>query len=61
VALGDAVLIVRRGLTVAKALKECQLGNSPFSVSRKLLIELALWAWLAALDDFRNWLIHEAA
>jgi hypothetical protein len=25
-------------------------------VSRKLLIELALWAWLAALDDFRNWL-----
>jgi hypothetical protein len=30
-------------------------------VSRKLLIELALWAWLAALDDFRNWLIREAA
>jgi hypothetical protein len=22
---------------------------------------LILQAWLAALDDFRNWLIHEAA
>jgi hypothetical protein len=30
-------------------------------VSRKLLIELALRVWLAALDDFRNWLIREAA
>jgi hypothetical protein len=27
----------------------------------KLLILLALQAWLAALDDFRNWLIREAA
>jgi len=26
-----------------------------------LLILLALQAWLAALDDFRNWLIREAA
>jgi hypothetical protein len=25
------------------------------------LILLALQAWLAALDDFRNWLIREAA
>jgi hypothetical protein len=27
----------------------------------KLLILLVLLAWLAALDDFRNWLIREAA
>jgi len=26
-----------------------------------LLIVLVLVAWLAALDDFRNWLIREAA
>jgi len=25
------------------------------------LIELALQVWLAALDDFGNWLIREAA
>jgi hypothetical protein len=28
---------------------------------RKGLIILILWSWLAALDDFRNWLIREAA
>jgi hypothetical protein len=28
---------------------------------RKLLIPRNLQAWLAALDDFRNWLIREAA
>ena len=28
---------------------------------RKLLIGKALARWLAALDDFRNWLIREAA
>ncbi len=27
---------------------------------RKMLIRLALRAWLAGLDDFRNWLIREA-
>jgi hypothetical protein len=27
----------------------------------KLLILLMLQGWLAALDDFRNWLIREAA
>jgi hypothetical protein len=31
------------------------------SSSHKLLISLTLLAWLAALDDFRNWLIREAA
>jgi hypothetical protein len=28
---------------------------------RKSLIMNDLWSWLAALDDFRNWLIREAA
>jgi hypothetical protein len=28
---------------------------------RKLLILFDLQSWLAALDDFRNWLIREAA
>jgi hypothetical protein len=30
-------------------------------VRRKLLILSHLQAWLAALDDFRNWLIQQAA
>jgi hypothetical protein len=30
-------------------------------MSRKLLTLLVLQVWLAALDDFRNWLIQEAA
>jgi hypothetical protein len=30
-------------------------------VTRKSLISLTLLGWLAALDDFRNWLIREAA
>jgi len=29
--------------------------------SFKLLILLNLRSWLAALDDFRNWLVREAA
>jgi hypothetical protein len=29
--------------------------------SRKLLIPSTLQVWLAALDDFRNWLIRKAA
>jgi hypothetical protein len=33
----------------------------PTSRPRKYLILLALLGWLAALDDFRNWLIREAA
>jgi hypothetical protein len=28
---------------------------------RNWLILLILWGWLAALDDFRNWLVREAA
>jgi hypothetical protein len=30
-------------------------------VPSNYLILLGLWVWLAALDDFRNWLIREAA
>jgi len=33
----------------------------PSMQPRNLLILLALQAWLAALDDFRNWLVREAA
>ena len=38
-----------------------QLIDSSAYSSRKLLILRALASWLAALDDFRNWLIREAA
>jgi hypothetical protein len=34
---------------------------TPEAAPRKSLISLSLKAWLAALDDFRNWLIREAA
>jgi hypothetical protein len=37
------------------------LRAAPDQYLRKLLILLVLQAWLAALDDFRNWLIREAA
>jgi hypothetical protein len=37
------------------------LAGQSFLIPRKLLILLILQAWLAALDDFRNWLIREAA
>jgi hypothetical protein len=41
---------------------ETQLLTRPQKIRRhKVLILLALLAWLAALDDFRNWLIREAA
>jgi hypothetical protein len=30
-------------------------------MARKSLILLIVWSWLGALDDFRNWLIREAA
>ncbi len=31
------------------------------TIPRNLLILWIFWGWLAALDDFRNWLIREAA
>jgi hypothetical protein len=53
--------IVQCGLLSYKALKRKRLGHRRFTDPRKLLILLILQSWLAALDDFRNWLIREAA
>jgi len=44
-----------------KALRIDSLDDWPTTPNRKLLILLALQGWLAALDDFRTWLIREAA
>ncbi len=38
-----------------------QLSQPHPGLLRKYLILLILQAWLAALDDFRNWLVNEAA
>jgi hypothetical protein len=38
-----------------------RLGRAARYSPRKQLILLILESWLAALDDFRNWLIREAA
>jgi hypothetical protein len=38
-----------------------QIDRATKANARNSLILLALVAWLAALDDFRNWLIREAA
>jgi hypothetical protein len=53
--------IVQRGLGARKALSDEDLAPHRLLVSASQLILLALRAWLAALDDFRNWLIQEAA
>jgi hypothetical protein len=44
-----------------KVLKMSGLDDMRDNTSRKCLISSTLMAWLAALDDFRNWLIREAA
>jgi hypothetical protein len=53
--------IVQCGKGDRKALRKNGLANEPTIQARKLLISLTLRSWLAALDDFRNWLIREAA
>ena len=53
--------IVQCGQGHRKALSKNGLANEPTMATHKLLILLALRWWLAALDDFRNWLIREAA
>jgi hypothetical protein len=53
--------IVQRGLAGRNVLKRNYLLRHTSTSRRKLLILLVLWVWLAALDDFRNWLIREAA
>ena len=53
--------IVQCGPDERKALWINRLTDRPGQSICKLLILLALRRWLAALDDFRNWLIREAA
>jgi hypothetical protein len=53
--------IVQCGHGDCKALRIDSLDGGPTAPQRKLLILLGLQGWLAALDDFRNWLIREAA
>jgi hypothetical protein len=42
-------------------IEKLELGQLLMKHARKSLILLSLQSWLAALDDFRNWLIREAA
>jgi hypothetical protein len=53
--------IVQCGLSSRNILRRGVLDEGTSGRSRKLLILLGLQGWLAALDDFRNWLIQEAA
>ena len=53
--------IVQRGRRCRKVLQVNGLDDQPRGESRNLLISCGLQALLAALDDFRNWLIREAA
>jgi hypothetical protein len=58
---GSVAEIVQRGLPSRKLLPSQGLRDHAKNDVRKILILLPLQAWLAALDDFRNWLIREAA
>jgi hypothetical protein len=53
--------IVQCGPSWCKTLRINNLDDSSDSDHCKLLTLMALCGWLAALDDFRNWLIREAA
>ena len=53
--------IVKRGHGDCKALRIDGLDGWRTTPKCKLLILFGLQGWLAALDDFRNWLIQEAA
>jgi hypothetical protein len=53
--------IVRCGLGDCKALRIDSLDGWRTTAKRKSLTLLGLQGWLAALDDFRNWLVREAA
>jgi hypothetical protein len=48
--------IVQCGHGDCKALRIDSLDGWPTAPKHKLLILLGLQGWLAALDDFRNWL-----
>jgi hypothetical protein len=53
--------IVQCGHFDCKALRIDSLDDWPTTLKRKLFILLDLQGWLTTLDDFRNWLIREAA
>jgi hypothetical protein len=53
--------IVQCGLCSRNAFKHSHLDDRADTHGRKALILLILRSWLAALDDFRNWSIREAA
>jgi hypothetical protein len=53
--------MVQCGLSSLNTLRRSRLDHRFDLWQHKLLILLILLAWLAALDDFRNWLIREAA
>jgi hypothetical protein len=53
--------IVQHGPTTRNGNQINGLNDALQLCAGKMLILLRLWAWLAALDDFRNWLIREAA
>jgi hypothetical protein len=53
--------IVQCGLRSHNVLNCKQIDHLTKADPHNLLILLVLLAWLAALDDFRNWLIREAA
>ena len=54
---------MRSGLGGDRQINDLGCGSSILRLAqiRKLLIGSAFRRWLAALDDFRNWLIREAA
>jgi hypothetical protein len=53
--------IVQCGLVTRNPLLLRGLKDAMEAVACKQLISWTLGSWLAALDDFRNWLIREAA
>ena len=53
--------IIQCGHAEGKALRIDSLDDRPTTPKRNLLILFGLEGWLGALDDFRNWLIREAA
>jgi hypothetical protein len=60
--VGSAVAgIVQCGLVIRNPLLLRGLNDAMEVAACKQLISCNLWVWLAALDDFRNWLIREAA
>jgi hypothetical protein len=51
----------RRGFQDVRTIDRPQLEEHTDGVHRPNRVFTVLLSWLAALDDFRNWLIREAA